>query len=256
MSKILSTQKLQLSIAGKQICDGLDWSVSAGEVWGVLGINGVGKSTLLHVLAGLRPMDGGTVLLGEDRIDQMRRRAVAKTVGMLFQHQEDIFPTTVEEVVSMGRHPHTTWLRGELPQDVAIVEQVMDEMGLSAMRERLVDTLSGGERRRVAMATLLAQQPQLYLLDEPEAHLDPAHQKEIFARVKQQVVGQEAALVMVLHDINLAIHHCTHLLMLMGDGQVEQGTVEVMATAKRVERLYSTTMQRVESEGRVAYLSC
>ena len=256
MKAILSTQKLQLSIAGQQICGGLDWAVSAGEVWGVLGVNGIGKSTLLHALAGLRPVDHGVVLIGEAQLDQMSRRTIARKVGLLFQHQEDVFPATVEEVVSMGRHPHASWLRGEQPEDVAMVEQVMGEMGLSDMRERLVDTLSGGERRRVAVATLLAQQPQLYLLDEPEAHLDPAYQKEIFARVKQQAVVQEAAVVMVLHDINLAIHHCTHLLMLMRDGDVEQGAVEGMATPERVEQLYGTAMRRIEEEGRIAYLSC
>ncbi len=256
MMPILSANALSLSINGKDVCNGLDWAVNSGEVWGVLGVNGVGKSTLLHALSGLYPVDSGELGLSGELIDQMRRREVARMVGLLFQHQDDIFPTTVEEMVRMGRHPHTSLLRGEQTEDLDIVQQIMVQMGLSGMEGRLVDTLSGGERRRVAIATLLAQQPKLYLLDEPEAHLDPRYQQEILTHVVQETAERRAALVMVLHDINLAIHHCTHLLMLMGDGIVEQGDVETMISTDRVGRLYGTEMTRIEEGGRIAYLPC
>ncbi len=252
MSPLLQVEQLQLLIGGKAICNRLDWRVQRGEVWGLLGVNGVGKSTLLQALCGLRPAVRGTVAIDGTPLPQMSRREITRQVGLLFQHQDDIFPTTVLEQVMMGRHPHTTLLQGEQPEDLRIAQRCIAQVGLAELEQRTINTLSGGERRRVAIATLLAQQPQLYLLDEPEAHLDPRHQKEIFREVVAQ--GQQAGLVMALHDINLAIHHCTHLLLLMGDGEVAQGTVSEMVTPQRVEQLYGTRMTRIEQEGRVAYL--
>ena len=135
-----------------------------------------------------------------------------------------------------------------------IVERVIEKMALSGLESRLVDTLSGGERRRVAVATILAQQPQLYLLDEPEAHLDPRHQKAALAAVVADALQREGGVVMALHDINLAIRHCTHLLLRYGGGEVEQGALSEMVTLERVERLYETGMRRIEEGGQIAYL--
>ena len=256
MNTILSTQQLQLSIGGKRVCDALDWQIQSGEGWGGLGLNGVGKSTLLHTLCGMHAAHSGTIELNGASLQQLSRRAIAQQVGLLFQHQDELFPTTVFEQVMMGRHPHTTLFRGEQAEDLQRVQRAIQTMELSTLESRRVDTLSGGERRRVAIATILAQQPQLYLLDEPEAHLDPKHQKSIFEQMSQVITQQpRAAMVMALHDINLALYRCTHLLLLFGDGVVEQGRVSEMATPERIERLYGTPMRAVETEGQIAYLA-
>lgn len=251
---LLELHQLSLSIGEKEICHHLDWRLESNQVWGVLGVNGVGKSTLLRAIAGLYPVESGEIRLGNRALTVMSRRQIARRVGLVFQHQDDIFPATVLEQVMIGRHPHTALLRGEQPEDRQIVQQAITLMGLEGLEQRSVDTLSGGERRRVAIATILAQQPQLYLLDEPEAHLDPRHQKVIFERVVTQLQQQQAAGVMALHDINLALHHCTHLLMLLGDGVVEQGPVAEMATLNNMERLYGTEMVQLEQQGRIAFL--
>ncbi len=253
MNPILTISQLEVSIGGKRICHGLEWEVQPGEVWGILGLNGVGKSTLLHTLAGLHAADSGTLSLNGSLLSAMSRREISRVVGMLFQHQDDIFPATVLDIVLMGRHPHTTILQGEQESDYLITERVLGEMGLAGMEERKINTLSGGERRRVAIATVLAQQPQLFLLDEPEAHLDPKHQREIFHRVTKTVDGS-CALVMALHDINLAIHYCSHLLLMLESGEIRMGRVEEIITQSQVEELYGTAMARVEEGGRVAYL--
>ncbi|HIJ23958.1 MAG: ABC transporter ATP-binding protein [Gammaproteobacteria bacterium] len=255
MSTILKVEQLQLSIAGKRICTGLDWKIEPQQIWGVLGVNGIGKSTLLQALCGLQPIEHGEISLQQQPLQQLKRRDIARAVALLFQHQDDIFPATVLEQVMMGRHPHTTLLKGEQPEDFKIAEQVIVAMGLSGMELRTVDTLSGGERRRVALATILAQQPRLYLLDEPEAHLDPKHQKVIFNKVVEQARTQQAALVMALHDINLAIHHCTHLLMLLKGGEAVQGEVKEMVSQQQIEQLYGTEMVRIEQNGQIAYLA-
>ena len=254
MSTLLKTCQLSLSIGEKRVCDRHDWDIEAGQIWGVLGVNGVGKSTLLRALVGLHSIDHGEIQLHGAPLSGMNRREIARAVGLVVQHQADIFPATVLEQVMMGRHPHTSLLQGEQPQDWEIVEQALQRMELDGLQQRTVDTLSGGERRRVAIATILAQQPQLYLLDEPEAHLDPSHQQKIFQQMVQQIRQQSAAGVMALHDLNLAIQRCTHLLMLFGEGEVEQGTVEEMATQSMIERLYGTEMVEIRQEGRVAWL--
>lgn len=254
MNSILSISQLQLSIGSKSVCDGLNWEVRPGEIWGVLGLNGVGKSTLLHTVAGLHAVDAGTLSLNGRLLSGMSRREVSRVVGILFQHQDDIFPATVLDIVLMGRHPYTTLLQGEQKSDYLIARRVLEEMGLVGMEERKINTLSGGERRRVAIAAVLAQQPQLFLLDEPEAHLDPKHQRAIFHRVTEAVHNGSRALIMALHDINLAIHYCSHLLLMLDDGEIRMGRVEEIVTRSQVEELYGTAMARIEEAGRIAYL--
>lgn len=254
MSAILKLQQLKLSIGGRCVCRQLDWQIEPGQIWGVLGVNGVGKSTLLRSLVGLHPVDSGELLLEGMPLSGLNRRQISQCAGLVFQHQDDIFPATVMDQVLMGRHPHTTLLRGEQLLDRQIALRAIAAMELSGLEQRTVDTLSGGERRRVAIATILAQQPQLYLLDEPEAHLDPRHQQVIFEQVVQQIRTQQGAGVMALHDINLAVQRCSHLLLLFGSGEVEQGTVVEMASAAHIERLYGTRMVQIEQEGRVAWL--
>ncbi len=254
MSTILQLEGVKLSIGEKCVCRQLEWQIEPGQIWGVLGVNGVGKSTLLRSLLGLHPLDSGSIRLSGLPLSDLNRRQVSQRAGLVFQHQDDIFPATVLEQVLMGRHPHTTLLRDERLLDRQIALRAIAAMELNGLEQRTVDTLSGGERRRVAIATILAQQPQLYLLDEPEAHLDPRHQQAIFEQVVAQIRAEQAAGVMALHDLNLAVQRCSHLLLLFGAGEVEQGTVAEMATTARIERLYGTRMVRIEQEGHIAWL--
>jgi iron complex transport system ATP-binding protein len=254
MTPLLQSHRLTLSIGGKTVCEELQWSVAEGEIWGVLGVNGVGKSTLLRTLAGLYRPDRGEVRLQGTALSGLSRRQIARGIGLVFQHQDELFPLSVFEQVMMGRHPHSALLRGERPEDREIAWQALQQMELNGLEGRGVETLSGGERRRVAIATILAQRPRLYLLDEPEAHLDPSHQQRIFQELSAQIRQQPAAGVMALHDINLAIDRCSHLLLLLGDGRVEQGRVEEMATRTMVEQLYGTEMVEIQQGGRTAFL--
>lgn len=254
MSCILSAEQLTYSIEGKAICNNLNLEIESGQIWGVLGSNGVGKSTLLKMLSGFQESKSGTIKLNNKPLNSIERKQIAKTIGMLFQHQDDIFPAKVIDVVLMGRHPYNSILNGKQEQNVIIAQQALDQMGLYNMEQRMIDTLSGGERRRVAIATILAQQPKLFILDEPEAHLDPKHQQDIFNQITSTTNSNAGAVIMALHDINHAIQHCTHILMMFGDGEVEQGTTQKMIKQEQVEKLYATKMRRFEEDSVVAYL--
>ncbi|HEY0634830.1 MAG TPA: ABC transporter ATP-binding protein, partial [Gammaproteobacteria bacterium] len=226
---LLETRTLDIAIGERILCKGLDWSINTHERWAILGTNGAGKTTLLHTLAGLRKPRRGEVVLNGTTLTQLTRRAIAQQIGVLPQDSSDPFPATVWETVLMGRHPHLNPWSGESEADIQQARDAMTRCGLTGWEQRAIATLSGGERRRVALATLLAQNPALLLLDEPANHLDLRHQADLFA-LMNELCGNGHAAVMVLHDPNHALRHCTHALLLHGDGRWETGSCEQLLT--------------------------
>ena len=150
-----------------------------GELVAILGRNGSGKTLTLHTLAGLKPAARGTVRLDGQSLDRLTRRAIARRMGLLMQDLEDAFTMTVLESVLIGRHPHLALWQWESAADEQLARSALARVGLENFPARSVDTLSGGEQRRVAVATLLAQEPAVFLLDEPTNHLDPQHQLHV-----------------------------------------------------------------------------
>lgn len=246
---LLETQGLDITLGARTLCRDLDWSVHGGEAWAILGTNGAGKTTLLHTLAGLRAPARGAVRLNGTALSELSRRAIAQQIGLLPQDSSDPFPATVWETVMMGRHPHLHGWRGESADDLEKARAALTRCGLDGWEQRAIATLSGGERRRVALATLLTQQPALLLLDEPANHLDLRHQAQLFALMRE-LCGAGHAVVMVLHDPNHALHHCSHALLLHGDGRWEAGSSESLLTAERLSQLYGHPLQRISGGGR------
>ena len=238
MNPLLQTQHLLVTIAGKTICQALDLNIERGQCWGILGSNGAGKTTLLHTLAGLRPAASGTVLLDGKSLDTLARRAVAQRIGVLFQDAHDAFPDTVLNTVLIGRHPHLQAWGFESAEDIALAQNALAPTGLQGMALRLISTLSGGERRRVALATVLVQDPALYLLDEPVNHLDLHQQIAALELLKTRVRADGKAVMMSVHDVNLAARYCDHVLLLFGDGTLVQGLTSEVLNQAGLERLY------------------
>ncbi|NGZ04904.1 MAG: ABC transporter ATP-binding protein [Magnetococcales bacterium] len=254
MNPLLELHGVALGIGARVFCQDLQWSVAQGECWGVLGPNGAGKSTLLLALAGLRPILNGMIRLNGRPLDQWSRRQVAQNVGILFQDQEYLFPATVFETVLAGRYPHLPfWAAGSV-EDQLRVEEALSTMGLAHLAQRPVDTLSGGERRRMEAAVLLVQSPRLWLLDEPTNHLDLAYQLLLMERMQAACRAQTGAMIMVLHDINLAARYCDHFLFLFGDGTSGSGTRTQMLHAPLLSRLYGHPMQAVPHRGGVSWV--
>jgi iron complex transport system ATP-binding protein len=250
---VLATRALDVSIAGKPICRGLDLQLAAGERLAVLGRNGAGKTTLLSTLAGLRPPAGGDILLGGDSYSTLSPRAAARRRGWLAQQRDDAFGATALETALTGRHPHLGRWHWESATDADIARQALAAVGLAGFEARDVLTLSGGERQRLAVATLLAQAPQLYLLDEPIAHLDLKHQialLELFAVAARDGVG----VVMSLHDPGLALRFADRALLLYGDGSAESGPVAEMLSSERLSALYQYPLLAVDVDGRRCFI--
>jgi iron complex transport system ATP-binding protein len=198
----------------------LSFQVAAAEILGIVGPNGSGKSSLLKVLAGLLPLDSGTVLLGGRPIRRLSQQDIAQLVAVVPQEYVQVFPFTVAETVLMGRFPHRKprfWsmgLRDDTENDLIRAHQAMIETDVLSLADRLVSDLSGGERQRVIIARALAQEPKILLLDEPTAFLDINHQIEICSLIGRLRAERRLTVVLVSHDLNVASQHCDRVLML------------------------------------------
>jgi iron complex transport system ATP-binding protein len=235
---LLATQALHITIGTTTVCSDLEITINSGERWCVLGRNGTGKTTLLHTLAGLRPPDAGDITLNDQPLSHLSRKSVAQHLGLLFQDHTDAFPASVLETVLTGRHPWLGPLQWESNQDLVIAKNALHAVDLCNMEERMVNTLSGGERRRAGIACLLTQEPQLLLLDEPTNHLDIHHQISMLNLLREHITQNGKALLLVMHDLNLAVRYCNRFLLLFGDGETVQGTAETVLTQTNLERLY------------------
>jgi len=249
---LLTVEDLSVSIGGKQVCRSLSFQLERTQCWGVLGANGVGKTTLLHTLAGLRAPEAGSIKVADRALAAWPRRQLARTIGLLPQDSLDPFPANVLETALIGRHPHLRAWQWESERDHAAARAAIKQVGLDGLEHRQVATLSGGERRRLALATLFTQQPELYLLDEPSNHLDLRHQIELISLLMQY--AQQGGVMMTLHDINLAARFCDHLLMLFGDGEALAGPANIMLQEENLSRLYDHPIRRISNGLGVAFV--
>jgi iron complex transport system ATP-binding protein len=243
---------LSLAVPGRTLCRGLSFAVRAGEIWAAVGPNGAGKTTLLATLAGLRAPAAGSIELDGRALREWTPRGRALRIGLLPQDTVDAFPDTALEIALAGRHPHVPRWRAESRDDVALAEAALEAVDCAGLAQRNVQTLSGGERRRVALAMLLAQDPAVMLLDEPTNHLDIAHEVRVLDLLASRAAGKRA-MVVAIHDLTLAARHATHALLMGFDGAAA-GPVDEMLTERRLSALYGQPIARVPFEDGVAFL--
>ena len=243
-TSLLHVSGLRVRVPGRVLVDALDMTLAGGEFIAVLGRNGSGKTLSLLTLAGLRPPDAGTIRLGGDAMDALQRQQVAKRLALLPQDTDDIFPASVLDTALIGRHPHIGRLRWESPDDRERALESLARVGIADLADRDVLSLSGGERRRLAIAQILTQAPEVYLLDEPTNHLDPQHQVDTL-RIFRQLADSGAGVIASLHDVNLAARVADRCLLLFGDGRWEFGATGEVVDEARLEALFETPMEAV-----------
>ncbi|NKB38425.1 MAG: ATP-binding cassette domain-containing protein [Gammaproteobacteria bacterium] len=244
---LIQTHKLFVSVPGKKICSNLDFVAASGEIWGVLGGNGVGKTSLLNVIAGLQDSDSGQINIAGDLLQNWKRKALARKLGVLFQDSVDTFPTSVFETAMMGRYPYLSFLASEGARDEEIVLNALRDVSMETMRERQVNTLSGGERRRLALATLMAQEPSLWLLDEPTNHLDLHHQISLLDLITNRIREKQGCALMVLHDVNLLNRFCTHAMLMIAHDRIICGSLKEVLSDSNLADLYQHPVRRIKN---------
>ena len=241
----LSCSHLDLSIADIEVVGDFNLELTPGSLWGLLGSNGVGKTTLLKCMAGLIPPKAGAVLFDSRSIAELPRRLLARHLGMLQQHTAYVFDSNVMQIALTGRHPHLGHWQREGPEDMDKALAALTAVGLGGFTDRSVTGLSGGEARRLAFAALLVQEPDIMLLDEPTNHLDLRHQIQIMGMIRNRTVGDGAAAIAALHDVNLAARYCSHVVMLFGQGQWCAGPTSQMLSESSLQRLYGCEVEKL-----------
>jgi len=251
---VLAARSLTVRAGSRCLVRELSFELAAGELLAVLGCNGSGKTLTLHTLAGLRDPDTGSVLLEGAALATLGRRSIALAIGVLTQDSEEGLAQRVLESVLIGRHPHLKLLEWERAADRELALGCLARVGLSGFAERSLPTLSGGERRRAAMAALLTQDPRIFLLDEPTNHLDPQHQLRML-ELYRELTRAGRAVVASLHDPTLAARFADRVLLLFGDGRWREGPAAELLTAEQLTELYQTPIMQLTSGTRRVFVS-
>ena len=215
----LAARGLSAGYPGRRVIEGLDLEIAPGRITMIIGANACGKSTLLGVLARLRPPLEGSVELDDADVSTIPRRRFARTVGLLPQHPVAPDGLSVAELVARGRHPHRGVFQRWSAIDSERVDDAMARTGVSELADRPVGDLSGGQRQRVWIAMALAQNPQILLLDEPTTFLDLSHQLEVLDLLRELNRTQGTTIVVVLHELNLAARYADELVV-MSEGRI------------------------------------
>ena len=235
---MLSTEHLSVSFGETRAVADVSFRVQAGEWWTLAGPNGAGKTTLANALTRGVKYTGKVLLDGRDAA-AYKTGEYARKVGILSQMNTVLYAYTVREVAEMGRYAHREgFLRGKDPEGAEKVEQALALTGLSEIQDRSILTLSGGETQRVFLAQVLAQDPELLILDEPANHLDLPFQQQFFELVQEWLKTSGRAVITVMHDLSLARRFGTHALLLDGGKCAAQGTVQDVLTPENLQQVY------------------
>ncbi|MFP4642723.1 MAG: ABC transporter ATP-binding protein [Spirochaetales bacterium] len=242
---ILSTHNVAVSPAPRKpiLLHGVNINLKAGRLHGLAGPNGSGKTTLLSALAGFRSPAVGEIRIESDLVGRLHPSERAKRIAVVLTERQDPAFLRVGELVSLGRLPY----RGEQrsgEDDRRICEQALDRLGLRALRNRRVATLSDGERQRALIARAVAQSPDVLLLDEPTAHLDVAGEVEIISYLLAIARENRIAVLASTHKLHLMLSWCDTLSLVHRDGTVRTGVPEALALSGDVARTFNTEIVR------------
>lgn len=240
--KLLEVCDLHFAYPEKKILDGIELAVRAGEILCLFGPNGCGKTTLLECLLGLIPPQRGRIRLGNQDIGTLKSREISKHIAFVPQFTESSFGYTVLEMILMGRTPRTS-LFGEPDRcDLEVAEAALAEVGLSALRDRNYNSLSGGEAQLVKLARAIAQDTAILVLDEPTAHLDFRNELKVLKQISRLARRRDRGIIMATHFPN-------HAYLLENEGIVvqvammRQGKIAAFGSTNAV--LDATHMQNI-----------
>ena len=203
---------------GHAVVSDINLTLQSGKLASLIGENGVGKSTLLKTLTGFLPKLEGSLLLDGKDISEFSQRALARQISIVLTQKPDVQNLTVEEIVGLGRSPYTGFFGKLYANDQQIVDESITAVGIEKLKNRMIQTLSDGERQKVMIAKALAQQTPVIFLDEPTAFLDFSSKVETFQLLQRMAHEMGKLVLLSTHDLELAVRFSDTLLQVNGDG--------------------------------------
>jgi len=239
MVSLLDVESLSYRYEEKVVLDLITLNINAGEILGILGPNGCGKTTLLKNLNKNLSPHGGCVLIDGTDIDGISKREIAKNIATVPQSNEIRFAFTVREIVTMGRMPFQESFRGETREDLEIIDQAMEQTSLTDFADRYINTLSGGERQRAIIARAITQTPRIILMDEPTLHLDINMQFEVLDLIHKLAKENDLAVVIVSHDLPMVTRYCDRIVLIHDHKVFAMGAAEEVLTQENMRTVFN-----------------
>ena len=243
---LISVQNLTYRAGNKVLLGDLSFDVQSGEYFTIIGPNGAGKSTLLKCLDNILTGWSGTILLDGVPLQQIPQIHLARRIAFVQQSVSKLFSFTVRQLVEMGRYPHLKWLSPLTEEDQHIVVEAMTAMGIVHLKDRTIETLSGGEMQKVHLATALVQQADILFLDEPTTYLDYKYQSEIGRLLRTINQQQNKTVIEVTHDVNRALLDATHVIALSEGKIVFDGSPGYLMDTDHLRNIYGIDFQFVD----------
>ncbi|MGC9796598.1 ABC transporter ATP-binding protein [Fervidobacterium riparium] len=242
-------ESLSFSYSEKPLLKDLSVLFHEGKITSILGPNGSGKSTLLHILGKYLSPKDGTVYLNGKELRSFHNKELSKILSILFQKNHVFSDITVEELILQGRHPHKNYFETFTEEDRKLTEKYMKLCRVHHLKDKSITKLSGGEQQRVWLAFVLVRQPKVLLLDEPTTYLDIRHQLEILNIVRELNRKTQTTVIMVLHDINHAIHFSDYLIFLKDGKLIAHGIAEELNFKRIIKEVYNVNAEILTIDG-------
>ncbi len=217
-----------------------------GELVALIGINGIGKSTLLRTLARLQPALGGTVKIDGTLITTMSGNEFARNVGYVSTEVVSASNMTVTDLVALGRFPHTNWYGRTGPEDQKMIRDAIEKARLSGFRDRYVSSLSDGERQRAMIARVLAQDTRILVMDEPTAFLDVNSKYEIIHLLRELTRQRNKTIIFSTHDLQAALSQADRIWLMLKDG-LREGAPEDLMLDDAFDMLFEKSIVKFDS---------
>ena len=247
----IALEGVTVTLGDRPVVDHVDVRIAEGEWVALIGPNGAGKTTMLRAIAGLVPFEGAIALHGT-ATGSMHRREIARAVAVVPQAPSTPPWMTVGEYVLLGRTPHLGALAREGAADHLAAARALERLDLLGFRDRLLGTLSGGEKQRAVVARALAQEAQVVILDEPTAALDIGHQQQAFELLDELRGESGLTLLAAMHDLTLAAQYADRMVLLDAGRIVADGPPADVLTQALIAAHYAASIEVVDVAGRIA----